>query len=183
MGIQNNTPRTTTIFSINPSTGKAYMELTEIEGRTRGYLCRHAKNLLSRMDLDDVQQEVYLSLIATEYNPQAYEASIWLYINIKSTIGEQHKTLQAKKNNFTIPDSVKTNSDGESFSLLDMATDHISPEDIILANEVFNKFRYDNIRNAIVWGDDLKLAPNEYKGPTIILFKKNRVVEDYQSLI
>ena len=73
----------------------------------------------------------------------------------------------------------------DSSSFMDLMSDSISPEDITLAKEEFNIFRIENVRNAVVWGDKMTLAPEGWSGPKIVFVKQSRrlIKEDYENLI
>lgn len=174
---------TMTIFSTDPITEKPYMTIDECNSRIKNYVYKHAKSLVTVVDFEDIKQDVYMEMLSKTFNPLTYNASTYLYLNMKNVICNNYNYLNHPKVKMIAKNHTFIQEDGELGSIIDYATDSVSSEDIILANEKFNEFRRDNIRNAIVWGDDLTLAPEEYNGPIIARHKEDRVKENYRDLI
>lgn len=178
-------PEKTTIFSINPVTNKPFMEYEDLVDLIRTHINSNQSNLLNKFEMDDLVQDLLIHFINKKYN-LSYEPRLFVYLNIKYYLVANFNESIKPKNNFIQPFTLVRNEENteELYSELINYSDSISPEDIILANEKFVIFRRENIRNAIVWGDDLKLAPSGWTGPYVVVYKRNAIFkENFKSLI
>lgn len=170
------------IFTINPTTNKPYMSVYECNSRIKNYVHLHARGLVSKVGFEDILQDIYVEVLSKPFNPLTYNATTHLYLNMKNVICNYYNYLNHPKVKMMSTTPMQW-EDGEEISIEEYSPYLITPEDVLLANEKFNEFRRDNIRNAIVWGDDLNLAPSEYDGPSIPNCKQNRIKENYRDLI
>jgi hypothetical protein len=172
----------TTIFSLNPITGKPFMAIEDIQKLIKYHVTFNGGSLIGRFGIEDLVQDCLLALVKYEYKPDLSAPKTFVLTVAKSTLGKKSNYFKNKGRNLEVSDYLLTNQEsGESIWATSLGTIDINPEDYLLAKEKALKFRVENIRNALVWGDKLSLAPSEYKGPSIIKVKNGEKVNNREN--
>lgn len=124
------------LFSIDPKTGQPYMTHEHAEKLAYTHISRYAHKLCTKIDQEDLKQELLLKMWSMTYKPEKSAPTTFAILCMNSRCMQLYKILfMSHLREQEIPDFILNPGEGEDamFASQHLAVDNVTPEDYMIA--------------------------------------------------
>lgn len=156
------TPPKQSVFSVNPSTGRPYIDIERATSLINKNINLKHSGMLKKFDIEDLRQDVFVRLSLCNFDLTKSSPTTWIINLSDQVMWNKWRHSKNRGRDLIVPEFDIIGQDGEEMiSVIDTLEEDVTPEEVLKAKQLLEDFEDNPTKTA---NGATKICPYGWRG-------------------